>query len=152
MSLQGTAKATKSGRGLWAQMLLLALITLAGAGCGGSGVDPVEEEQIKAVVEGYYVRGLSVPEYEAEVEEVRDGWARVTMRPSGVDNEGGDETFFLQNQGGAGAAEPTRQLSTQPGDTVDVSTPTGWVIVAGPQAQFAPEELEALGVPLEVRD
>lgn len=133
-------------------LLLVGCTTPADQNTLADEVIPVEEQQIVNVVEDYYVRQSAVvPEYEAEVEEVENNWARVSIRPVGVEVSNGPEIFYLQNQVEAERELPTPTVELTPPQSARRSTDTGWVIVAGPQARFTPEELNAAGVPAFIR-
>ncbi|MEZ4664692.1 MAG: hypothetical protein R2911_44735 [Caldilineaceae bacterium] len=60
----------------------MALVVLAACGPEGANVPPTEEEQIKNVAASYFVRNQSLPEYEVQIEEVVDEWARVSLAPA----------------------------------------------------------------------
>jgi hypothetical protein len=112
---------------------------------------PVEQEQIENLVEDFYVRDGSIPEYEATIEEVDGTWARVRIAPVGVDTLGGGDIIYLQKQDQTQADVPPATLAVAPGNQARVTTTSGWTIVAGPQAQFTDEELDAAGVPESIR-
>jgi hypothetical protein len=133
--------------------LFLFILPLLLASCTStsSGLTPVEEEQIKNVVEDFFVRQGNVPEYEVTIEEVADNWARVSIAPAGVDVVGDPALIYLQNQTEASVEAPTAAANVQPGNTARVATTTGWVIVLGPQVHFTDGELDAVGVPAQLR-
>ncbi len=133
-------------------LMVLAALALFLAGCGTQAeARPTEEEQIKNVVKQYFVREGNVPDYTVTIEAVQDNWARVTIAPTGVDNLGGDNTLYLQNQDQTINDAPPATLVVQPGNQGRVTTTSGWVVIAGPQAQFTDEELDAAGVPQSIR-
>lgn len=144
----------------WLAPLMTVAVMLLTAGCtgvapaelGANPVPPVAEEQILNVVEDFYVRqpGL-VPEYEAEIEQVERNWARVSIRPVGVELLNGPDIIYLQNQAEAARDVETPTVELTPPRTARVETDTGWTIVAGPQAQFTDEELNAAGIPAYIR-
>lgn len=115
-----------------------------------ASLTPVEEAQIKNVVQDYYVRHTSVPDQEVEIQEVAGNWARVAIRPAGV--ETAPDLLFLQDHDAAAAVVPAVQTTVQPGNQASVTTTTGWTIILGPQAQFTPAELDVAGIPAEIRE
>ena len=143
------------GAALLATLLISLLSSCTVASTASEPIDaitPIEEQQIKNVVQDYYVRQPAVvPEYEAKIEEARDGWARVSIRPVGVESAGSPDVFYLQNQLESGREPPTPTDVLTSSQTVRTSTATGWVIVAGPQAQYTEDELNAAGVPMFIR-
>jgi hypothetical protein len=130
---------------------IVAALLFAGCGVQANPARPVEEQQIENVVEEYYVRNGSIPEYEATIEEVDGTWARVRIAPVGVDTLGGGDIIYLQNQDQTPADVPPPTLAVAPGNQAQVTTTSGWTIVTGPQAQFTDEELDAAGVPESIR-
>lgn len=133
--------------GCW--LALIFLFTCTACGLAGNSLRPVEEEQITNVVIDYYTRYSGIPEQTVTIDAVEGNWARVSMRPVGVESEA--DTFYLQNQAASVTAAPTAELQVQPGDQARTATTTGWVIIAGPQVTFTDEELDAAGVPSAVR-
>lgn len=133
-------------------ILFLMVIAQLVAACNtpSANLTPVEEEQIKNVVQDYYVRHASIPEQEVEIQEVVGNWARVAIRPAGV--ETAPDLFFLQDHDAAANKAPAAQTTVQPGNQASVTTTTGWTIILGPQVQFTPAELAAAGIPAEIRD
>ena len=148
-------KPTKIG----AVFLLLAAI-FALAGCLSSPSDlaedlvaPTEEQQILNVVEDFYVRDeANVPEYEAAIEAIDGNWVRVSIAPVGVEIVNGPDIVYLQNQTEAKRdLAPLTVVVSPTTNTARVATSSGWVIVAGPQAQFTQAELSAAGIPASIR-
>ena len=136
------------------QKLLLVItfsLVILLAGCGNNNLRPVEEEQIKNVVEDYLVRDTNIPEYEVEIAEVRNGWARVnvTLVRSTEAEMPARDVFYLQKQTLTTEKAPTAELQTQPGNhnQAAVTTSSGWTIILGPKTEFSPAELDAVGVP-----
>jgi hypothetical protein len=140
----------KSLRHRMGQVLIL-VIFLSSAACSlqSNTLRPVEEEQIANVVVDYYTRNGALPEQEVTIEAVTEDWARVSMKPAGI--EGTADIFYLQNQNTAVNPAPTAELIVQPGDQARTTTTTGWVIIIGPQVTFSDEELDAVGVPPALR-
>ncbi len=132
-----------------AALLLLTTVLFAGCSTQADQARPVEEEQIKNVVQDYFVREGSIPDYEATIDKVNGNWARVRIAPVGVDNVNGDTILYLQKQTLNDVPPPT--LAVQPGGQASVTTTSGWTIVAGPQARFTDAELDAAGVPAAIR-
>jgi hypothetical protein len=127
------------------------LLLLAGCALQSNSLAPVEEEQIKNVVEDFFIRQNNVPDYEATIEEVAGNWARVSITPVGVEVVGEPAVLYLQNQAEATNEAPTAVANVQPGNTARVTTSTGWVIVLGPQVHFTNAELDSAGVPPQIR-
>ena len=115
-----------------------------------ANLTPVEEAQIKNVVQDYYVRHTSIPDQEVEIQEVASNWARVAIRPAGV--ETAPDLLFLQDHDAADVTAPAVETTVQPGNQASVTTTTGWTIILGPQVQFTPAELDAAGIPAEIRE
>jgi len=132
-------------------MLLLAMTAPLLAACNtpSANLGPVEEEQIKNVVEDYYVRDTSIPAQDVQIQEVAGNWARVGIQPAGVETM--PNLIFLQNQVAATNDAPAAQTTVQPGNQASVTTTTGWTIILGPQVHFTLEELDAAGIPEEIR-
>ncbi|MCE7984394.1 MAG: hypothetical protein DYG89_24740 [Caldilinea sp. CFX5] len=132
-------------------MLLLIVTAPLVAACNtpSAALAPVETEQIKNVVEGYYVRNTSIPEQEVEIQEVVGDWARVGIKPVGV--ETAPDLFFLQNHATANDEAPAVQTTVLPGNQAPTTTTSGWTIILGPQVQFTEAELDAAGIPTEIR-
>lgn len=130
--------------------MILAIDLFGACALAGTGLGPGEEAQIKNVVEKYYVRDARVPQQAVEIQKVFNHWARVSIRPVGVENSQ-PVLFFLQNQAVATNDAPVAQTTVQPGYKAPVKTETGWAIILGPKARFTKEELDAAGVPLELR-
>lgn len=132
-------------------MLLFVVAAQLVAACDtpSAALAPVETEQIKNVVEDYYVRNSSIPDQEVEIQEVTGNWARVSIKPAGVETE--PDLFFLQNQATAVNDVPAVQPTVLPGNQAPVTTTSGWTIILGPQVQFTEEELDAAGIPAEIR-
>ena len=137
---------------IMASLALLVLITPLLVACNtpSANLTPVEEAQIKNVVQDYYVRHTSIPDQVVEIQEVAGNWARVAIRPAGV--ETAPDLLFLQDHDAADAAAPPAQTTVQPGNQASVTTTTGWTIILGPQAQFTPAELDAAGIPAAIRE
>lgn len=137
---------------IMASLALLVLIAPLLVACNtpSANLTPVEEAQIKNVVQDYYVRHTSIPDQEVEIQEVAGHWARVAIRPTGV--ETAPDLLFLQDHDAADAAAPAAQTTVQPGNQASVTTTTGWTIILGPQAQFTPAELDAAGIPAAIRE
>lgn len=133
-------------------MLSLTCGMLVACSISADTATPVEEEQIKNVALSYFLREGAVPDYEATVEKVEDGWARVRISPVGVQSVDGSNLLYLKKQ-----AVPVDDSSVddtevaQPGYSPLIATDTGWTISAGPQAQFSRAELDAAGVPEFIR-
>lgn len=134
------------------RMVLLVIIAplLVACDAPSASLTPVEEEQIKNVVQDYYVRHTSIPDQEVEIQEVAGHWARVAIRPTGV--ETAPDLLFLQDHDAAADTAPAAETTVQPGNQASVTTTTGWTIILGPQAQFTPAELDAAGIPAEIRE
>ena len=115
-----------------------------------ANLTPVEEAQIKNVVQDYYVRHTSIPDQEVEIQEVAGQWARVAIRPAGV--EAAPDLLFLQDHDAADVTAPAVETTVQPGNQASVTTTTGWTIILGPQVQFTPAELDAAGIPAAIRE
>ena len=115
-----------------------------------ANLTPVEEAQIKNVVQDYYVRHTSIPDQEVEIQEVASNWARVAIRPAGV--ETAPDLLFLQDHDAADVTAPAVETTVQPGNQASVTTTTGWTIILGPQVQFTPAELDAAGIPAAIRE
>jgi hypothetical protein len=129
---------------------LLGLLSLLLVGCsaGAPELRPVEEEQIENVVKEFMVREGSVPDYEVNIQQATQSWARVAIEPVGIETE--PVLLYLQKQVG-GTAAPTADPQEQAGTDARVETPTGWTIILGPQAEFSQSELDEAGVPESVR-
>ncbi len=112
---------------------------------------PVEEEQIDNVVTAYFSRDSAAPEYTVTVQEIEDGWARVSLSPVGVENSELN-LVYLQDQSATAIEAPTAEPDTNPGNIGPVDTTSGWTIIIGPQVQFSTEELDAAGVPPFIRE
>ncbi|MCB0096099.1 MAG: hypothetical protein KDE46_10285, partial [Caldilineaceae bacterium] len=67
-------------------IVLVALLVLTACG-RQAAIPPTEEEQIKNVATNYFVRDQSLPEYDVQIEEVVDDWARVSLAAAGVDTQ-----------------------------------------------------------------
>lgn len=136
---------------IMASLALLVLITPLLVACNtpSANLTPVEEAQIKNVVQDYYVRHTSIPDQEVEIQEVAGQWARVAIRPAGV--EAAPDLLFLQDHDAADVTAPAVETTVQPGNQASVTTTTGWTIILGPQAQFTPAELDAAGIPADIR-
>lgn len=137
----------RSRRGRWLALVFLFMCTACTL--PGNSLQPVEEEQIANVVTDYYTRYSGIPEQAVTIEAVEGNWARVSMKPVGIESDA--DIFYLQNQTGSVTAAPTAELQVQPGNQARTTTTTGWVIVAGPQVSFTAEELDAAGVPSAIR-
>ena len=127
--------------------LVSSAIALSGCSELTAPVGPVEEQQIETAVKTYVTRDTNIPEYEAFIETVNEGWARVSIRPAGTSER---SRLYLHKQT-EGKPAPTVATTVQPGHTSRVKTTTGWVIVLGPQADFSEAELDEAGVPASVR-
>ena len=113
---------------------------------------PLEREQIKNVALSHFLRERAVPDYEATVEKVEGGWARVRISPVGVQSVDGSTLLYLKKQevpADAGSVDDTQVA--QPGYSPLIATDTGWTIFAGPQAQYSQAELDAAGIPAFIR-
>lgn len=130
--------------------MILAIHLLAACTVKGTGLGPVEEEQIKNVVTKYYVRDSRVPQQDVEIQKVYGHWARVSIKPVGVKTDMPD-LFFLQDQATATNDAPVAKTTVQPGKQVSVTTTSGWAIILGPKARFTQVELDAVGVPPQLR-
>lgn len=132
-------------------LLPVLLVSMIVAGCNtqSSSLAPVEREQIKNVVKEYVTRDTDIPEYEVQIEEVGDRWARVSLKPARV--EGETAVVYLQNQADLGDEVPAAATTVQPGHEARVKTSTGWTIVLGPGVNFTTDELNEVGVPPEIR-
>jgi len=132
-------------------LLLMLVIAQLVAACDtpSANLTPVEEEQIKNVVTDYYVRETSIPDQEVEIQEVAGNWARVGINATGI--EAAPNLLFLQNHVDAAINAPAVQTTVQPGNQASVTTTTGWTIILGPQVNFTQEELDAAGIPAEIR-
>lgn len=130
--------------------LLALALAVAACGSGAAGVPPAEQEAIEAAVEDFYVRSADAPAYQATVEEVEGDWARVSLAPEGVENVGGTDIVFVRRDA-TGSIEATPDPVAQAGREHLDDAQVGWVIVAGPQAQFTDAELDAAGVPESLR-
>lgn len=135
---------------LWFMLLLIGIAQLVVA-CDtpSAALAPVETEQIKNVVENYYVRNTSIPDQEVEIQEVAGAWARVGIKPAGV--ETAPDLLFLQNYTTAIDEAPAVQTTVLPGNQAPTTTTSGWTIILGPQVQFTEAELDAAGIPAEIR-
>lgn len=133
-------------------VVLSALVLSACADTGGTAeLAPSEEEQIKAMVEDYFRRDPSIPEYVADIEAVTNHWARVSLSPVGVET---DEKMivYVQDQENSPDPVPTAALTiAQPRNNADTETKLGWAIITQPQVHFTDEELDAAQVPEEIR-
>lgn len=136
--------------------LLLAIVTpllvILLAGCNSQvaeDVAPVERQQIQNVVDEFVTRDTNIPDYEVEIEEVTENWARVSINP--VRTEDGESLLYLQKQTETVSEAPTVAATVQPGHEARVEARTGWTIILGPQADFTPAELDEVGVPPEIR-
>lgn len=141
-------------RRVWVRLgcLLLLVVTtgiLAACDTPSAALTPVETEQIKNVVENYYVRNSAIPDQEVEIQEVAGDWARVGIKPAGVETE--PDLLFLQNHTTASEEAPAVQTTVLPGNQAPTTTTTGWTIILGPQVQFTEAELDAAGIPAEIR-
>lgn len=116
----------------------------------GNELRPVEEEQIENVVTAYFQRDSATPPYVVNIEQVEDAWARVSMRPEGVENSD-DVILYLQKQSATAIEAPTIEPDTATGNIGPVDTTSGWTIILGPQAQFSEEELDNAGIPPFIR-
>lgn len=116
----------------------------------GNELRPVEEEQIENVVTDYFVRDSAAPTYIVNVELVENNWARVSMRPEGIENTD-DVLVYLQKQSATAIEAPTAEPETDTGNIAPVDTTSGWTIILGPQAQFSEEELDNAGIPPFIR-
>lgn len=135
----------------WLVFFLFAAL-LFGCGSAASEATPAEEEQMKNIALSYFQRGNGVPEYEATIEEVEEGWARVRISPVGVESVGGEMLVYLQEQIDQRNTAPTAEANVvAPSATVRTETETGWAVIAGPQAQFSQIELDSAGVPPFIR-
>ena len=117
----------------------------------GDSLRPVEEEQIDNVVTAYFSRDSAAPDYTVTVEEVEEGWARVTMSPLGVENSE-PNIVYLQDQSDTAIEASTPDPEVNPGNIAPVETTSGWTIIAGPQVNFSEEELDSAGVPPFIRE
>jgi hypothetical protein len=116
----------------------------------GNTLDPVEEEQIRNVVEDYFVRNSAVPEYEVTILAVEQDWARVSIAPVGVETP--DENLvYLQNQATAAVEVPTADATPLSGQIAPADTTSGWTIIIGPQVTFTEAELNTAAVPQFIR-
>lgn len=145
--------------GLQPGFKLITILIVLAITCGvlvacsiSAGATPMEREQIKNVALSYFLRERAVPDYEATVEKVQDGWARVRISPVGVQSVDGSNLLFLKKQdvpADDGSVDNTQ--IAQPGYSPLIATDTGWTIFAGPQAQFSQAELDAAGIPVFIR-
>lgn len=133
------------------RLLLLVVIVPLFTACNtpSAALTPVEAEQIENVVKDYYVRNTSIPDQEVEILEVVGDWARVSIQPTGVETT--PNLFFLQNHNTADNEVPAAETTVLPGNQASVTTTTGWTVILGPQANFTQEELDAAGIPAEIR-
>ena len=121
-----------------------------------AGLVPSEEERILNIVEDYYLSDLyaqnegNIPEYEAVVQAVDGQWARVAISPIGVESAEGPDLIYLQNSADL-VLTPTAEPASSSAANVERADVIGWTIVAGPQARFTDAELDAAGVPEEIR-
>lgn len=135
-------------------LIVLAITCGVLVACSISADDatPLEKEQIKNVALSYFLRERAVPDYEATVEQVENGWARVRISPVGVESLDGSTIFYLKKQAvPADVSSVDDTQIAQPGYSPLVTTDTGWTIFAGPQAQFSQTELDAAGIPEYIR-
>jgi len=136
-------------------MILLLAITcgmLVACSISAGGATPLEKEQIKNVALAYFLRERALPDYEATVEKVEAGWARVRISPVGVQSLNGSTMLYLKKQAAPASNNSIGATQiAQPGYSPLIATDTGWTIFAGPQAQFSQTELDAAGVPEFIR-
>lgn len=130
-------------------VFILGLILIGCTGQTNSNIRPVEAEQIANVVEQFVMRDTNIPDFEVDIEQVDDSWARVSLKPEGVSS---DELsyLYLQKQIGDNAA-PTAATTVQAGHESRVEASSGWTIILGPKVEFSESELDAAGVPEEIR-
>lgn len=132
-------------------LVAVAILWLAACGREESILPPTEEEQIKNLATGYFVRDPNVPPYAAHVEAVVEDWARVSLAPVGVESTDGPMIMYLQNQANTDNPVATAQPLDSTIENVRLTNDFGWVVITKPQAQFSDEELDELGVPTEIR-
>ncbi|MEZ4864866.1 MAG: hypothetical protein R3C14_26370 [Caldilineaceae bacterium] len=142
---------TNSWRSAIALLMLMTTLWITACDQQGAVLPPTEEEQIKNVAVGYFVRETSVPEYEAQVEAVVDDWARVSLAPVGVESSGGPMIMYLQNQAATDNPAPTAVPQTVPGNEARITNDFGWTVITPPQVQFSDTELDAMQVPAKIR-
>jgi hypothetical protein len=130
-------------------LMTVAIPLLAACNTPSASLTPVEAEQIKNVVEQYYVRNTSIPDQEVEIQKVVGAWARVSIKPTGVATE--PNLLFLQNHADATTDVPAAETTVMTGNQASVTTTTGWTIILGPQVNFSQDELDAAGIPDEIR-
>ncbi|MCB0088517.1 MAG: hypothetical protein KDE54_11440 [Caldilineaceae bacterium] len=130
-------------------IVLVALLVLTACG-RQAAIPPTEEEQIKNVATNYFVRDQSLPEYDVQIEEVVDDWARVSLAAAGVDTQE-PMVMYLQNQAETDNPVATAMPVGMPSEDVQISNDFGWVVITQPQAQFTDAELDAIGVPADIR-
>lgn len=114
-------------------------------------VPPTEEEQIKNVALGYFVRDTSIPEYEAEIEAIVDDWARVSLTLVATESTTDPMTLYLQNQAATDDPVPTAVPMTLPGNNARTTNDFGWAVITEPQVYFSDEELDSRQVPEKIR-
>jgi hypothetical protein len=133
-------------------VLTVFILGLGLIGCAGQtapNLRPVEAEQIENVVEQFVMRDTNIPEFDVDIEQVNGSWARVSLKPEGVKSD--EQSYlYLQKQTGDNAA-PTAATTVQAGHESRVETSTGWTIILGPKVEFTESELDAAGVPQEIR-
>ena len=136
----------------WHQHIFIALLLLIVAACGQSDeiVSPTAEEQIKNVALDYYIRDSAVPGYEANIEEIVDDWARVTLTPINAETTE-PMVMYLQNQAESDNPVPTAMPMANPGNIAPTNTELGWAVITPPQAHFSSAELNALAIPAKIR-
>lgn len=129
--------------------VLFTLVALSLAACNSQTAElrPVEAEQIENVVKEFVVRNSTIPEYEVTIENVVDGWAKVSLSPAPAE---GEPTFLYLHKATEGEA-PVADVDEQLGNDGRVTTTTGWNIVLGPGAVFSESELDEVGVPETLR-
>ena len=132
-------------------LVILTMLLMAACGQTGQLLPPTEEQQIENVAIGYFERNPDLPEYEAEIEAVVDDWARVSLSPAGVESSDGPLIIYLQNQDETDNPVPTAQPLESGANQARITNDFGWVVISKPQAQFSDEELDAMGIPEEIR-
>ncbi|MEZ4637893.1 MAG: hypothetical protein R2856_23535 [Caldilineaceae bacterium] len=91
----------------------------------------------------------NLPRYESRVQAVEGEWARVSIRPIGVESNAGPDIIYLQETTDL-VITPTADAVSNAAD-MEHSDVIGWTVVAGPQARFTDAELDEIGVPQAIR-
>ena len=146
------------------------LLSLLGCSSEQGAPSTVEQEQIQNAVRQYYLQNPNVPAPQITIDKMDQGWARVSVRTTGPTSQA--TYFFVQrreNSAPAGAPSLGPQaFSTLPNPPPvsilqtpmagnsssgqpQAGTNSGWVIVLGPKSQFTAAEMDAVGVPPDIR-